>query len=93
MSTWSDHVIWWQLHPLSFTGAPPASEPAVEPRLAKLHDWLGYLIELGTNGLLLGPVFASRTHGYDTTDHFRIDPRLATRAPGPHSSPSAASAG
>ena len=24
----------------------------------------------------LGPVFASGTHGYDTTDHFRIDPRL-----------------
>jgi glycosidase len=24
----------------------------------------------------LGPIFASRTHGYDTTDHYRIDSRL-----------------
>jgi len=80
VSTWSDHVIWWQLHPLSFTGAPEqgdAAEPAV-PRLRHLHGWLDYVIELGANGLLLGPIFAARTHGYDTTDHFRIDPRLGT---------------
>ena len=31
---------------------------------------------LRVSGIALGPVFASRTHGYDTTDHFRIDPRL-----------------
>jgi cyclomaltodextrinase / maltogenic alpha-amylase / neopullulanase len=30
--------------------------------------------------LLLGPVFASETHGYDTVDHFRIDPRLGDEA-------------
>jgi glycosidase len=28
----------------------------------------------------LGPIFASRTHGYDTTDHYRIDPRLGDDA-------------
>ncbi|MGH3261260.1 MAG: alpha-amylase family glycosyl hydrolase, partial [Trebonia sp.] len=28
------------------------------------------------NGLLLGPVFAAQTHGYDTVDHFKIDTRL-----------------
>jgi len=38
--------------------------------------WLDYAIELGTSGLLLGPVLASQTHGYDTVDQFRIDPRL-----------------
>jgi cyclomaltodextrinase len=31
---------------------------------------------LGANGLALGPVFASETHGYDTVDYYRIDPRL-----------------
>jgi glycosidase len=41
-----------------------------------LEAWLDYAIELGCNGLLLGPVFAAETHGYDTTDHFRIDSRL-----------------
>ena len=38
--------------------------------------WLDDLVDLGCNGLLLGPVFASETHGYDTVDHLRIDPRL-----------------
>nr|WP_269811142.1 alpha-amylase family glycosyl hydrolase [Kineosporia rhizophila] len=44
--------------------------------MARITPWLDYLIDLGANGLLLGPVFASQTHGYDTVDHFRIDPRL-----------------
>jgi cyclomaltodextrinase / maltogenic alpha-amylase / neopullulanase len=33
-------------------------------------------VDLGASGLLLGPIFDSSTHGYDTIDHFRIDPRL-----------------
>lgn len=78
---WSDHAVWWHVHPLGFTGAerealPPAASPV--PRLAALTDWLGYLVDLGCNGLALGPVFASETHGYDTLDHFRVDSRLGT---------------
>jgi cyclomaltodextrinase / maltogenic alpha-amylase / neopullulanase len=64
-------------------GAPaaPGSEATLESeaapaRLRALGPWLDYLVELGCNGLLLGPVFASETHGYDTVDHFRVDPRL-----------------
>ena len=37
-------------------------------------------VELGTSGVALGPLFASHTHGYDTTDHYRIDPRLGDDA-------------
>jgi cyclomaltodextrinase len=76
--TWPDHVIWWQLHPMSFLGAPAANvaPSAVEHRLARLEPWLDYLVGLGCNGLALGPIFASESHGYDTLDHYRIDPRL-----------------
>ncbi len=83
MPTWSKQVIWWQLHPISFTGAEPAAQPDGAPvvsRLARIEPWLDYLIELGCNGLALGPVFASESHGYDTVDHFRIDPRLGSEA-------------
>jgi cyclomaltodextrinase len=72
---WADHGIWWHVYPLGFTGAqhaPPAS------RLPRLANWLDYLVDLGCNGLALGPVFASETHGYDTVDHFLVDPRLGT---------------
>jgi glycosidase len=71
------------VYPLGFTGAERAALPADEParhRLRHLAAWLDYAVELGCNGLLLGPVFASETHGYDTTDHFRIDARLGDEA-------------
>jgi cyclomaltodextrinase / maltogenic alpha-amylase / neopullulanase len=67
------------VYPLGFTGAERAALPAGAPvrhRLRHLEGWLDYAVELGCNGLLLGPVFAAETHGYDTVDYFRIDPRL-----------------
>ena len=71
-----DRTIWWHVYPLAALGAPIREEHDTAPRLRALEPWLDYLVELGCNGLLLGPIFASATHGYDTLDHFRIDPRL-----------------
>jgi cyclomaltodextrinase len=56
-------------------GEAPAAGP-VAHRLGQLAAWLDYAVDLGASGLALGPVFAAQTHGYDTTDHYRIDPRL-----------------
>ena len=79
---WVQHAIWWQVYPLGFVGAFPADPPptADEHRLQRIVDWLDHAIELGASGIALGPVFASRTHGYDTVDHYRIDPRLGDDA-------------
>jgi glycosidase len=80
--SWAAEAVWWQVYPLGFAGAP-AGGPAgsrVCHRLRQLESWLQYAADLGCCGLLLGPVFASLTHGYDTTDHFRIDPRLGDDA-------------
>ncbi|WP_167101210.1 alpha-amylase family glycosyl hydrolase [Mycobacterium sp. DL592] len=76
--SWVRHAIWWHVYPLGFVGAFPTNSPPGpdEHRLRRLVGWLDHAVELGTSGLALGPVFASRTHGYDTTDHYRIDPRL-----------------
>jgi cyclomaltodextrinase len=83
VNDWVRHAIWWQVYPLGFTGAErtalPEGAPPV-PRLRQLESWLPHLVELGCNGLALGPVFASETHGYDTVDHLRVDPRLGTEA-------------
>lgn len=75
---WVTHAIWWHLYPLGFVGAHPADPPPGpdEHRLRRIVDWLDYARDLGTSGIALGPVFASQTHGYDTTDHYRIDGRL-----------------
>lgn len=78
---WVKHAIWWQVYPLGFCGAPIREpDPAPGPRLRRLLNWLDYAISLGSSGLLLGPIFTAETHGYDTLDHFAIDPRLGSLA-------------
>lgn len=73
-----DHAIWWQVYPLGATGAPIRGHAEPGHRLTRLERWLDYAVELGCSGLLLGPIFRSTAHGYDTLDHFAIDPRLGT---------------
>ncbi|QIK71002.1 alpha-amylase [Propioniciclava coleopterorum] len=76
-----DHAIWWQVYPLGALGAPVLErEEGVHHRLERLEPWLDYVVELGCSGVLLGPIFASTAHGYDTVDHDRIDPRLGDDA-------------
>lgn len=81
---WLDHAIFWQVYPLGFSGAPIRERDAYPQdrsgetvhRLRHLVEWLDYARDLGANGILLGPIFESSTHGYDTTDYLRIDRRL-----------------
>ncbi|RRJ87153.1 alpha-amylase [Gulosibacter macacae] len=77
-----DHAIWWQVYPLGACGAPIHDRDGADAghRLRRLDAWLDYAIELGCSGLLLGPIFASSSHGYDTLDYFRIDARLGDDA-------------
>ena len=78
MTSWVEHVIWWHVYPLGFVGA---GHHRTEPHaLRRLEGWLDHLVSLGANGLLLGPVFTSSSHGYDTTDYFHVDPRLGDDA-------------
>lgn len=81
---WVRHAIWWQVFPLGACGAEavqPGGPEGVEQspvrhRLSDLVAWLDYVIELGCSGISLGPLFASYSHGYDTLDYYRVDPRL-----------------
>ena len=78
---WVEHALWWHVYPLGFVGAESAALPddaSPVHRFEHLTAWLDYVVELGLSGIALGPVFASHTHGYDTIDHLRIDPRLGS---------------
>ena len=78
---WTQHVMWWQVYPLGIDGRDVRGEhvPAGPGEgLQRLHPYLDHLISLGLNGLALGPIFTSSTHGYDTLDHLAVDPRLGT---------------
>lgn len=76
---WVKNVVWWQVHPLGFVGAPQHADqdsPEIAHRFDVLTTWLDHVVELGCTGVMLGPVFASASDGDDPVDHFRIDPRL-----------------
>ncbi|MEE1650142.1 alpha-amylase family glycosyl hydrolase [Brachybacterium sp. J144] len=85
---WIRDAICWQVYPLGFCGAPRHREDLggegyggadgenIVHRLGRLAGWLDHLVSLGANVLLLNPIFDAVSHGYDTLDHRRLDPRL-----------------
>ncbi len=77
-----EHAVWWHIYPLGFVGAERAAAelPELRHRLTRIADWMDYAVNLGVSGLLLAPIFAASTHGYDTIDHFEIDRRLGDNA-------------
>ncbi|MGO3479375.1 MAG: alpha-amylase family glycosyl hydrolase [Brachybacterium tyrofermentans] len=90
--SWIRDAICWQVYPLGFCGAPQHREDLggegyggadgenVVHRLRRLTGWLDHLVGLGANVLVLNPIFDSVSHGYDTLDHRRLDPRLGNDA-------------
>jgi len=75
---WARGATMYQIYPLGFCGAPMYNDGTgpVIPRLEKLRDYYGYMQELGVDAIYFSPLFESETHGYDTTDYFKIDRRL-----------------
>ncbi|SBW07663.1 Alpha amylase catalytic region [uncultured delta proteobacterium] len=71
-------AFFYHLYPLGCFGAPHANDGAPCSRLRRIEPWLDHIRDLGADTLLLGPVFQSETHGYDTTNYFTPDSRLGT---------------
>ena len=82
MTHWIDQSVFYHIYPLGLCGAPKTndySRPST-PRLESLHPWLEHIAGLGCNALYIGPLFESGSHGYDTTDYYRLDRRLGENA-------------
>ena len=75
---WAEEALFYHVYPLGMCGAPAwaGDETGCVGRLEQLYAWIPYWQELGVDAILLGPIFASGSHGYDTSDFFHIDPRL-----------------
>lgn len=81
MENWFDSAVFYHLYPLGFCGCEQHQENhAEEHRILKICDWIPHLKELSVTAIYLGPLFASASHGYDTSDYRTIDPRLGTNA-------------
>lgn len=69
----------WHAYPLGLLGADQTGRDRTQRgRLRDLVDWLPHVTSLGADTMLLGPVFSSLSHGYDTVTHREIDDRIGS---------------
>ncbi|MGI6108238.1 MAG: alpha-amylase family glycosyl hydrolase [Eubacteriaceae bacterium] len=70
----------YHIFTMGFCGAEATQAECAEQqhRLGKIQALIPYLKRLGTNTVLMGPLFSSVSHGYDTTDYRTVDKRLGT---------------
>jgi cyclomaltodextrinase / maltogenic alpha-amylase / neopullulanase len=81
LSEHGEPALLWHTFPLGLLGADQGGADRICRRsLREVIEWLPHLASLGADGLLLGPVFASLSHGYDTVTHRTIDDRLGAVA-------------
>lgn len=78
MAAWYEAAEFYHIYPIGLTGASRRRESEeVVHRMDTLTDeWLPHIQELGCTGIYIGPLFDSTTHGYDTRDYKKVDPRL-----------------
>lgn len=78
MSTKLADEFFYHIYPLGLCGAPHQNSDSlpVVNRLEKAHAWLEHAAHIGATAVLLGPVFESGSHGYDTWDLCNADKRL-----------------
>lgn len=90
---WVSDSVFYQIFPDRFANGDPTNDPpGVEPWGSSPTQWgfqggdlrgilhkLDYLTDLGVNALYLNPIFeGASNHRYNTTDYYRIDPRLGS---------------
>lgn len=91
--SWVADSIFYQIFPDRFANGDTSNDPVNVQRwgarptlrgfqggdLRGIIQGLSYLEDLGINAIYLNPIFfATTNHRYNTSDYFRIDPRLGT---------------
>ncbi|KAH7648008.1 alpha amylase [Cryptosporidium bovis] len=79
---WYKYCNWYHIYPIGLCGAPRYNleDGHVENRIEELYslEWVYHLKSLKIGGVYIGPVFESYSHGYDTSDLYKIDKRLGS---------------
>lgn len=80
----SERIV-YQIYPLGalcpnppYGTGPSDDRKGGDSPIGSLERWIPHLKSLGINTLLIGPMWHSSYHGYDTIDYYRVDPRLGT---------------
>ncbi len=74
---WYEEAIFYHIYPLGLAGAPEQNSHEITVhRLRNLWPWVDHLKGIGCTALYIGPLFESSSHGYDTSDYYKVDSRL-----------------
>ncbi len=71
---WYNNATFYHIYALGFCGGSFERNDSIN----KVTENLDYIRESGFNAIYMGPLFESVSHGYDTTDYFKLDRRLGT---------------
>ncbi len=78
MSNLFSDKIFYHIYALGMGNCPKRNDFACPAGdfFEKLSEQLDRIRSLGCNALLIGPIFESSAHGYDTVDYYHVDRRL-----------------
>lgn len=69
----------YHIYPLGFSGANQSMNDGIVVKpLSDIMNIIDHLESLNVTTLLLGPIFESESHGYDTRDYKQVDSRLGS---------------
>ncbi|MBC7961261.1 MAG: alpha-amylase, partial [Vallitaleaceae bacterium] len=77
------HLNFYHIYALGFCNAEKRRVKHAYPishRLSAVVDYIPTLKRLGTTAIILGPLFQSESHGYDTIAYDQVDQRLGDEA-------------
>jgi len=76
---WFEDGLIYHIYALSLANAPFINDYSVlRNTTQEIEKWIPHIRGMGFNTVLFGPLFKSRTHGYDVTDYFEVDNRIGT---------------
>lgn len=79
MEAWYDKSVFYHIYPLGLCGASKQNTNHSQGEGMKaLIKWIPHIKNIGCNGIYIGPLFESISHGYDTTDYKKVDGRLGS---------------
>lgn len=76
---WYDSAAFYHIYPLGLCGVEKENDYIRrESKFKELDLWVEHMKDIGFEAVYIGPLFESKTHGYDTTDYKKVDSRLGT---------------
>ena len=79
MNKWYEDAIMYHFFTFGACNAPFYNDKSAPiSRIKEIEKWIPHLKEMNINVVLFSPLFESISHGYDTSDYYKLDSRLGT---------------